>query len=61
MKRFKTNLNGLPVFICYEYDEVTEDYEILEVLPVYGSNILPMLSDEQYGELVEKASMDRVN
>lgn len=61
MKRFRTQINDLPVVIWYEYHEIEQEYEIVEVLPVYGANILPMLTDKQYKELQLQASQDRVN
>lgn len=57
--RFDTTLNGQAVNVVYTFDEIFEDYEVLEVW-FNGVDIIKILDDSQYEELKDEAAQKGV-
>lgn len=57
--RFDTTLNGQSVMVVYTFDEIFEDYEVLEVW-FNGVDVIKIIDDNQYEELKNEAAQKGV-
>ena len=57
--RFDTTLNGQSVMVVYTFDEIFEEYEVLEVW-FNGVDVIKIIDDNQYEELKNEAAQKGV-